>query len=325
MTPYYLGGDLGSTRTRIVIANAEGHALAYTESGPGNHEVVGFPGVETNSRQAITEALKVAGITIDQIAGAGFGISGYDWPIEYEPHMDLIRSLGFRQALEIVNDTELGLLAGSPKGWGVAVVSGTGCNCRGWDETRTRRGRVTGGGFYNGEFAGASELIFMTVRALAYEWSGRGPKTELSAAFVTKYGLKDLEELLQEINCETIKIDAKDARLVFQVATEGDEVALDLVRWAGRELGELAVTVIRQLGFQSLDFDLVQIGSMFDGSPLLTQEMKKKVHRFAPSANFIRLNEPPVLGAVLLGMETAGVRPESLLRSNLAHSISRFR
>jgi N-acetylglucosamine kinase-like BadF-type ATPase len=323
MAPFFLGGDLGGTKTRVVIADLAGQVLGFGDAGPGNHEVVGFAGLESNLKQAINKALAAAGLSIDQIDGAGFGIGGYDWAIEYEPHLKIIRSLGLRGALEIVNDTELGLLAGSPRGWGVAVVSGTGCNCRGWDVTRTLRGRVTGGGLDNGEFAGASELMFMTTRALAYEWTGRGPKTKLSTAFIAKYGVKDLEQLIQDNICHIINIEADDAPLVFRVAEQGDLVALDLVRWAGRELGELAVVVIRQLGFQGLDFDLVQIGSMFEGSALLTEEMKKKVHAFAPGANFIRLREPPVLGAVLLGMETAGVRPEAQVRSNLMQSISR--
>ena len=98
---------------------------------------------------------------------------------------------------------------------------------------------------------------------------------------------------------------------------------LDLVRWAGSELGELANTVIRQLNFQELDFDLVQIGSTFDGSPLLTEEMKKKVHAVAPGAKFIRTHEPPVMGAVLLGMQAGGVAIDAAVRDNLKQSVHR--
>jgi N-acetylglucosamine kinase-like BadF-type ATPase len=323
MSPYYLGGDLGGSKTHVVIADGDGKVWGFGEAGPGNHEGIGFSGVKANLGRAINHALESADLTIDQIDGAGFGIGGFDWAIEYEPHIEMLRSLGLRKALEIVNDAELGLLAGSPQRWGVAVVSGTGCNCRGWDVTRTRRGRVTGGGLDHGEFAGASELIFMTTRALAYEWTGRGPKTQLSQAFIEKHGVKDLEQLLQDNICHLIDIDAEDAPLVFKVAEQGDPVELELVRWAGRELGELAVTVIRQLDFQEIEFDLVQIGSMFDGSPLLTEEMKKRVHAFAPGANFIRLREPPVLGAVILGMEKAGYHLEPDVRLNLMQSISR--
>ena len=322
MTTYCLGGDLGSTGLRIVIADADGEVLSYAQAGPGNHEVVGFEGVKTNLSQAITEALEDAGLNLNQITGAGFGISGFDWPIEYQPHIELIRSLGLQGPLEIVNDTELGLLAGSEHGWGVAVVSGSGCNARGWDETRTKRGRVTGGGFFNGEFAGASDLMLMTVRALSYEWVGRDPRTALADAFVAKYGVKNLGELLQGINCHTIEYDPEDARLVFQVAADGDAVALELVRWAGRELGELAVTVIRQLNFEQVEFDLVQIGNMFEGSPLLTEQMKQRVHAIAPAAKFTRLREPPVLGAVLLAMDVAAVKSNARTRARLSKSIA---
>jgi N-acetylglucosamine kinase-like BadF-type ATPase len=231
--------------------------------------------------------------------------------------MDIISTIGLNCPVGLVNDCELGLFYGSPRGWGVVVVSGTGCNCRGWDVSRTKIGRVTGGGLEFGEFAGASELMFMTTHALAYEWTGRGPATALSAAYVEKYGVKDLHDLLQGMICRQIEFSASDALLVFKVAAEGDSVAMALVRQAGRGLGDLALTVIHQLKFESLDFDLVQIGSMFDGSPLLTGEMKKVVHAVAPGANFIRAKEPPVIGAVLLGMETCGKKPDASVREVL--------
>jgi N-acetylglucosamine kinase-like BadF-type ATPase len=322
MCAFYLGADLGSTKTHVIIADADGRVVGFGKSGPGNHESVGYAGFQANLQQSVRLALAAAGLEPDQVSGSGFGIAGYDWPIEYEPMLEVIRTLHLGGMVELVNDAELGLLAGSERGWGVAVVSGTGCNCRGWDATRQRRGRITGGGAEFGEFAGASELMFMVTRALAYEWTGRGPATQLSAAFVKKYGVRDLEQLLQDSICHKIEIDAADAPLVFQVAAQGDPVALEIVRWAGRELGEMAVTVIRQLEFQSMAFDLVQIGSMFDGSPLLTDEMKKVVHAVAPGAKFIRSYAPPVMGAVLLGMEVAGVQPDAQVRSQLTASIS---
>ena len=323
MTGYFLGVDLGGTKTHAVVADHTGRALGFGESGPGNHESIGYDGFTRSLQQAAGEALAAARLIPAQISGGGFGIAGYDWPIEYPPLLEGVQTLRLGGPVELVNDVELGLLAGSPRGWGVAVVSGTGCNCRGWDATRRRHGRVTGSGPEHGEFAGASELIFMTTRALAYEWTGRGPATLLSKVFVDKYGVRDLTQLLQDNICRRIEINANDAPLVFQVAAQGDPVALDLVRWAGRELGELALTVICQLDFQALDFDLVQIGSMFDGSPLLTEEMKKTVLAAAPRANFIRLREPPVMGAVVLGMEAAGRKPGPEVREQLSQSLQK--
>ena len=322
MPRYFLGADLGATKTHVLITDEKGVAIGFGKSGPGNHESVGYKGFKTNLTQAASQALTMAGLVPAQIAGAGFGIGGYDWPIERKPMLRVIGTLNLGGPVEVVNDAELGILTSSPRGWGVAVVSGTGCNCRGWDVTRQHHGRVTGSGLEFGEAAGASDLMFMVSRAIAYDWSGRGPKTALSSTFVEKFGARDVEDLLQRVICHRIEFDASAAPLVFQVAAEGDPVAVDLIRWAGRELGQLALTVIRQLHFEELDFDLVQIGSMWDGSPVLTEEAQNVVWEYAPAAHFIRSKEPPVLGAVLLGMEAAGVQPDEGIRATLVRSIS---
>ncbi len=91
------------------------------------------------------------------------------------------------------------------------------------------------------------------------------------------------------------------------MAAAGDSVALEIIRWAGRELASQAIGVIRQLGIEALTFDVVQIGSLYRGSPLLTDVMRETIHTVAPGARLVRLTVPPVVGAVLLGMEQAGV------------------
>jgi hypothetical protein len=77
--------------------------------------------------------------------------------------------------------------------------------------------------------------------------------------------------------------------------------------------------VIRQLEFEGLDFDVVLIGGMFDGGPLLIEPMRQTILALAPGARLVRLTVPPVIGAVLLGMEQAGLaaleRRETLIDS----------
>ncbi len=322
MTQYYLGADLGATKIHVIIADEQGIVKSFSEGGPGNHESVGYERFQSNLQEAVKEALNTANLSASQISGSGFGIAGYDWPSEREPMLQVLNTLHLGGKIELVNDAELGLVVGSPRGWGVTVVSGTGCNARGWDATRTRFGRVTGGGISCGEFAGASELMFKTAHAIAYDWTGRGPHTALSQVFVEKCGARDLEELLQDVITGKIEINPADARLVFQVAAQGDPVAIELIQWAGHELGELGNAVIRQLEFETVDFDLVMIGSMFDGGPLMIEAMKETVLALAPKARFIRAAEPPVIGAVLLGMQVAGIQDSSSLRKNLIETLA---
>jgi Predicted N-acetylglucosamine kinase len=317
---YFLGADLGGTKTHVMIADASGHALGFGESGPGSHESVGYTTSRQNLAQATAAALEAAGLQAKDISGSGFGVAGYDWPSQKPGIQESIDLLALNGPTELVNDTELGLLAGSPRFWGLAMVCGTGCNCRGWDQDRKHYGRVTGGSDDFGENAGGVELIHRVRQVLGYAWTGRGPSTALAEAFCKRYGAASLEDLIESLMCHKYQLKAADAPLVFEVARQGDAVALDLIRWAGRELGELANCVIRQLHFEALEFDLVQIGSMWEGSPILTEELKKMITPLAPGVNVLRTHEPPVIGAVILGMQSAGRTPDAEIRARLIES-----
>ena len=321
MSRYFLGVDVGATKTHALIADDRGRALGLGEGGPGNPENVGFKGLAQVLQVAVGGALAAAGISRDQIAGAGFGIGGYDWPSQREPMLRAIGSLGLGAPLEIVNDAIIGLLAGAEEGWGIAVVAGTSCNCWGWDRER-RAGRMTGFSWL-GEAAGGGELVLKALQAVALAWTWRGPPTRLTQAFVELAGVQSVEDLLEGLTLGRIYLGADAAPVVFQVAAGGDAVAHELILWAGRELGSMAIGVIRQLGFEALSFDVVLAGSFFNGSPLLAETMRQTIRAVASGARLVRLHVPPVVGGVLLGMEQAGLVP-SALRVSLIQSAGKL-
>jgi len=323
--PYYLGADLGATKTHTLIVDATGRAVGFGESGPGNHETVGYDGMFQSMHSGMEQALRMAGLKKDEIAGAGFGVAGYDWPSEIDATVSVIDRLGLKASYKFVNDAVLGLVAGSEEGWGVVVVSGTGSNCRGWDREHKREGRVTGHGILMGEGAGGSELMHRCMQIIGYSWTKRLPKTALADAIVAHAGAKDLEDLMRGYTTDEYHVGAEAARIVFRVAEEGDQVARDLIFWAGTESGELANAVIRQLEFENLAFDVVMTGSMFEGGTMLIEPMQKKIHQLAPKARFVRLNVPPVIGAVILGMEASGMNVTPEIRSRMNESISMLR
>jgi N-acetylglucosamine kinase-like BadF-type ATPase len=265
---------------------------------------VGYEGLRRTLESVTRSAVQQAGVTLDRIAGAGFGVSGLDYPAQKAPTLQAIEVLGLRAPLEAVNDALIGLVAGAAEGWGVAVVSGTGCNCWGWDRQR-RQGQVTGCGWQMGEYAGSSELALRAVQLVAYEWTRRGPATQLTPALMRYLGATDVVDLLHGLATDRLRIDAAAAPLIFEVAAQGDAVAIDLIRWAGRELGELAKAVVRQLNFEALEFDVVLLGSMFNGGSLLIDPLRESIAELASGARLVRLQTLPVVGAVLLGMEQA--------------------
>ena len=279
MSKYFLGMDIGSTKTHALISNRNGEAVGFGSSGPGNHEVVGYDGLVRAMGEAIDAALDAASLHKEQIAAGGFGIAGYDWPSEREETLAAIDRLGLEAPVDAFNDANLGLLAGSPQGWGVAVVSGTGCNCRGWNETRGKTGMVTGAGLMMGEAAGASELMMRVVWALSRQWSRRSPFSMLAPLMVEYYGAADLANLVEGFSQGVYHPHPAAAPLVFEAAAFGDKVALDLVIWAGEELGAMVIAVAKQLEILERDFDVVMVGSMFNGGPMLIQPLKKTVRK----------------------------------------------
>jgi hypothetical protein len=54
-------------------------------------------------------------------------------------------------------------------------------------------------------------------------------------------------------------------------------------------------------------FEVVLIGSLHGGSPILDKALQNTVLQTAPRARFVRLSVPPVVGGVLLGMAAAGL------------------
>lgn len=323
--PYYLGADLGATKTHTLIVDATGRALGFGESGPGNHETVGYEGMFQSMKSGMEQALRMASLQKDELTGAGFGVAGYDWPSEVDATVSVIDRLGLRAPYKFVNDAVLGLVAGSEEGWGVVLVSGTGSNCRGWDREHKREGRVTGHGILMGEGAGGSELMHRCMQIIGYSWTMRLPETALADAIVAHVGAADLEDLMRGYTTHEYHVGAEAARIVFRVAEEGDQAARDLICWAGTELGELANAVIRQLEFENLAFDVVMTGSMFDGGPMLIEPMQKTIHKVAPKARLVRLTVPPVLGAVMLGIEASGAKVTPEIRTIMNESISVLR
>jgi N-acetylglucosamine kinase-like BadF-type ATPase len=318
MTRYYLGVDIGATKSHALIADETGRAVGFGQGGPGNHEVVGYEGLTAVLNDIVLQAEAVAGIWRAQIVGAGFGVAGYDWPGERAATLTAISTLGLTVPLEAVNDTIIGLLAGSEAGWGVAIISGTGNNCWGWDQGRGRMGHVTGNGRLFDEYGGAADLVWKAMSAVAAAWSRRGPATSLTELFMQRAGVTSPEHLLEGLSQGELSIGPDAAPLVFQAADAGDAVAAECITWVGRELGSLAVGVIRQLGFEMLDFEIVQVGSMHTGGWRVFEPMAATIHAVAPGARFVRLAVPPVVGAVLLGMETAGLDARALRHALIA-------
>ena len=99
--PYYLGIDVGGTKTAALIATADGQAVGYGVGGSGNYEGVGWTGFKAAVLAATNLALENAGLAMKDITAAGLGIAGYDWPSQKQAHLVALREVGLIMPLQI--------------------------------------------------------------------------------------------------------------------------------------------------------------------------------------------------------------------------------
>ncbi|MFN8417825.1 MAG: BadF/BadG/BcrA/BcrD ATPase family protein [Anaerolineae bacterium] len=307
MSAYYLGVDVGSSKTHGMIVDQDGEILGFAQDGAGNHETVGVDEFRAVVHRVVNATRARANLEQAPITGMGFGVAGYDWESDLPLMRSVIDSLGLNAPYQVVSDAMPGLIAGSRRGWGVCVTAGTGVNARGRDETHQRLGRITGNSASFGEYGGGGELARQAIQLISRAWSLRGEQTILTDLFCAKYGAPDATELLEGLARGRYHIKAMDALMVFEAADRGDAVALKLLHWSAEELANIAIGVIRQLDIQDKAFEVILSGSLFKSGARIIDVMRDEVHKVAPAAEMVRLEAPPCVGAVMLGMEAAGI------------------
>lgn len=301
---YFLGIDVGSSKTHALIVDETGQCVGFGKAGSGNHQGVGYDGLADVLTESFGTALKMAGVEKASIMGAGYGVAGYDFPSDREGHLQAISRLGLSCPMEVVNDGWNGLFAGATRGIGVNVTAGSSNNCRGRNAAGGE-GRIVGNGAAFGEYGGGIEIAARALQVVNHAWIKRIPPTPLTKILLDYTGAKDELDLVEGFSNNYFHLAPFLAIEVIRTAKEGDPVAGDIVRWAGEELGWLAIAVARQIGMENAEVEIVQSGSIFDAGEILTAPMKELVLKHCPHAKLIRLDGPPVVGAVILGMEQA--------------------
>jgi N-acetylglucosamine kinase-like BadF-type ATPase len=299
---YFAGFDVGSTKTHALIADANGRCMGLGQAGGGNYQAVGYQGLRAALRASLDQALQMADLAKEQIAAAGFGVAGYDFPSDRPGHLEAIATLGLSCPVEVMNDGLNGLLAGATHGVGVNVTAGSSNNCRGRNADG-KEGRVVGNGTMFGEFGGAMEIVQRGLHLVNYAWIRRRPATALTAIYLDAVGAEDEMDLMEGLSNDRYQLPNALARRISETACAGDPAAQEVLAWAGEELGWLAVAVARQLGMDDEMVEVVQSGSVFDAGPAIIAPMREVVRRHCPQARLIRLEGLPVIGAVILAME----------------------
>ena len=110
--------------------------------------------------------------------------------------------------------------------------------------------------------------------------------------------------------------------LVFAAAGEGDGPARGIIDRLADEVVAMAGAAIRRLRLVGADADVVLGGGVFrNDDATMMGRIRDGVRAVAPGSRVTRLNAPPLVGAVLLGLDRLGANRATMerVRDRITH------
>ena len=300
---YVLGIDAGGTKTVCLLADENGRILAEARGGGANLQASGELEVEKVLHRVMADALGERDIRPDAIC---LGIAGVDRAGDAEAVHSIMRRIGFKTRILVVNDALVALTAGAGDGAGVVVVAGTGSIAYGRDDSG-RAARSGGWGYLLGDEGGGFWIGRAALAAVVRQHDGRGPSTLLTELVLDEMQLTNPTELIHAVYDRGLhrQAIAGIAAVVQRASDQGDAVAAEILAHAGAELTAAAASVIARLGMRGDVFRTVLSGGIFRALPSLATDVERRLSEVAPRSDTHVLDVEPAVGAVRLALAAA--------------------
>lgn len=311
--------DVGNSKTDVALVGPDGTLLAAVRGPSASHQAVGQNAAMDRLAQLSSAAARLAGIDESSrpLAAVGvFCVAGADFPEDLRLLRRGIARTRLAADVVLKNDTAAVLRAGSPDGWGVAVVCGAGINCSGL-AADGRKVRFAALGDISGDWGGGGSVGMAALGAAVRGKDGRGPHTLLERLVPEHFGLRNPDAVTRAIYLGQVpgRRVLELAPVAFEASRAGDAVAGAIVDRLADEVVAMAGATIRRLRLQGSSVHVALGGGMFrarDGR--LLARIQSGVHAVAPNATVRALDAPPVLGSALLGLDLLGAPAEAAAR-----------
>ena len=305
---YILGVDGGNTKTDYFLFDITGKFIGMYRDGTCSHEGLAdsFSGTYRVMKQALDNFLSDVGVEIKDIKAACFGLAGDDIPSQQRALDEVVRKLGFSN-FKVVNDSTLGVKAGTTKGYGACSINGTGTSASGIGKNGNVI-QIGGIGDITGDEGGGRFVSRKVVRAVYDEAFRFGKKTSLTPIVMKAFNIDDKNLLMEAISEQFFKrsFDYNQFTIAcFKEANKGDEVAIKILTDMGECLARAAAGCIKELDLVD-DAEIVLAGSVYvkGECPVLVDSFTKTVSELLnTTCRFNVLQVPPATGAIIWAKE----------------------
>ncbi|MGJ5818398.1 N-acetylglucosamine kinase [Paludibaculum fermentans] len=307
MAEYFLGVDGGQSSTTALIGDETGRVLGMGRGGPCNH----VSAAEARAKfmgaigGCVGQAREAAGLPADtHFRAACLGFSG--GPADKDALIAEMFSIGSRV---VTNDAVIALAGAHAGRPGIITIGGTGSISYGRNGTG-KFARVGGWGYIYGDEGGGFDITRQGLRAALRMEEGWGPETVLRALLLEATGASNANELMHKFYTPEFprpKIAAM-SQIVVRAASQGDEVATDILGEAAQQLAGITRAARLQLFTREEVVPVAPIGGVFKSDTLMTAfrsrvELTNDMQVVTPAFE-------PAAGALLEAYQQAGLRVE---------------
>ncbi|MCG8349004.1 MAG: hypothetical protein MI924_14630 [Chloroflexales bacterium] len=300
---FILGIDGGGSKTTALLADEHGTILGEGKATASNCQTIGFAPAIAALTDAIDAAFQSARLAPAlPVSAACFGMAGAGRESNRVQLERWALEAGIARRCVVVVDADPVLMAGTPDGWGLALISGTGSFCYG----RTTDGhtvRVGGWGYLLGDEGSGYDLALRALRLATQTADGRAAAHTLLDAILAYWGLAEPADLIgyiyrPELNRGAI---AALSHPIVALAEAGDAHACALLEQTACELARLVTTAADKLGLATTPVALA--GGLLGASQRLREGIAAHTKVGLEPLRYV---EQPARGAVLLAHRLLG-------------------
>lgn len=242
--PLFLGIDGGGTKTTCAVGDETSTRAVATASG-SNVVRLGEAEARIGLQAAISQACCNARVSPLRIQSACVGVAGAAHSDVNATVRRIVQQILPNAEISVVGDMVIAHEAALHSRPGVITIAGTGSIAYGRN-AQGETARAGGWGFAisdegSGHWIGRS-AVSQLMRALDANCS-----STLLDGVLQVWGLTSQDDLVRHANGTPTPNFSELFPAVQQAASEGDAVAFDVLERAGKELGELTLTVLRRL------------------------------------------------------------------------------
>ncbi len=308
-----VGVDGGGSKTHAVALTRDGEVVGRGD-GPGSSPH--WIGVEA-SIDIVDAAVRDATGSAE-VEQSNVYLSGLDLDTEVDAYATALYRVSWNGPDTVVaNDLWALLRAGTESPDAVAVICGTGINAVGV-RADGATARFAALGPISGDWGGGSGLGEEALWHAARAEDRRGPDTLLRQVVLDGMGVGSIAQLTEQLHFGTRSLTelAILSPGVFDAARRGDAIAGTIVDRQADEVVAFARASLIRLDLLDREVPVVLGGGIIRaGDERMMTRIGERLAADAPQAHIVLVTAPPIVGAGLLALESAGATRAALDRA----------